>query len=429
MSGSHRGGSHRAESYRGSGGGTEDTGATPYQADGTPNGTPVGTPGRTSGRTPSGTSGSEYGTDPYSTGSYSTGTYGQSSGAYTTPSAAHPTPGGTSGAYPSPSATSGAYPSSGGPSGAYPSSGGTSDAYPSPSETSGAYSTPGDPYGLGSGSYGSGSYESGDYVVRSGSYESGGGSGGGGGSRRSAGSGGYRSGSGSHRIVRERRKGRRWAVVVGGVVAGVGACVLAAFAIMSGVGASGGRGSGQVVGGAAESSPMSKAERSMVPDACEVADKLAAKLAPGAERNVGDNYQGNDRQSQCVWGAYSNDRRRQLTVELRAVAGAAQQSPTDAARRSFENERRDDESGKALLSGQELTDKTRLTDLGDEGYAVYSVDKGQGSGEAVANVRVVNVLVTVHYSGANDSDPLSANEATDGAVEAARGVVKALDAS
>ncbi|MFC6884308.1 MULTISPECIES: hypothetical protein [Actinomadura] len=390
MSGSHRGGSHRAESYRGSGGGTEETGGTPYQADGAPG----STPGDEYGSAP-------YSTGPYGSGSYGTGAYSPSSGGYNTPSGAYPTPSGTSG------------------------------GYPSPSETSGAYSTPGDPYGLGSGSYGTGSYESGDYALRSGSYEGGGGSGSGGagGSRRSAGSGGYRSGSGSHRIVRERRKGRRWAVAVGGVVAGVGACVLAAFAIMSGVGASGGRGSGQVVGGAAESSPMSKAERSMVPDACEVADKLAAKLAPGAERNVGDNYQGNDRQSQCVWGAYSSDRRRQLTVELRAVAGAAQQSPTDAARRSFENERRDDESGKALLSGQELTDKTRLTDLGDEGYAVYSVDKGQGSGEAVANVRVVNVLVTVHYSGANDSDPLSANEATDGAVEAARGVVKALDAN
>ncbi|MDL4776228.1 hypothetical protein [Actinomadura xylanilytica] len=226
--------------------------------------------------------------------------------------------------------------------------------------------------------------------------------------------------------MRERRTGRRWAIILGGVAAGAGACALAAFAILSGVGASGERGSGQIMGGAAESSPMSS-ERSLVPDACEVADKVAGELAPGADRNQGDNYQGNDRQSQCVWGAYTGDRKRQLNVELRAIEGTPEQSPTDAARRSFEAERKADESGKALLAGQELTDKTRLTDLGDEGYVVYSVDKGQGAGEAVANARVVNVLVTVHYAGSNGSSPLGASDAMDGAVEAVRDVAGALE--
>jgi hypothetical protein len=275
-------------------------------------------------------------------------------------------------------------------------------------------------YGQASGAHATGSGDSGRYERASGSYPSGG-------TRRSStGTGGYRTASGSHRVARERRTGRRWAIVLGGVVAGAGACVLAAFAIMSGVGASGERGSGQIVGGAAESSPMSKIERSLVPDACEVADKIAGELAPGAERNQGDNYQGNDRRSQCVWGAYTGDRKRQRTVELRAIEGASGQTATGAARASFESERKADESGKALLSGQELTDKTRLTDLGDEGYVVYSVDKDQSLGEAIANARVINVLVTVHYSGANGGSPLGSSDAMDGAVEAVRSVAGAL---
>ncbi|MFC9977793.1 hypothetical protein ACFVH6_43505 [Spirillospora sp. NPDC127200] len=251
------------------------------------------------------------------------------------------------------------------------------------------------------------------------------------GPRRSASGPGHRGGSGSHRRVeRERRTGRRLGLILAGVATGAGVCVLAAVAILSNVGVGGERDAGQIVGsGSAESSAPARSERSVVPDACElVGADLAGRLAPKADRTQADNYQSNERQNQCVWGAYTGDRKRQLTLELRAIAGAAEQSPTDAARRTFGSERRADESGKALLAGQQLTDKAKPADLGEESYVVYSVDKSQGSGEAIANVRVANVLVTVHYSGSNHGDPLSADDAMDGSVEAARAAVEQLAA-
>ncbi|MFI0487619.1 hypothetical protein [Actinomadura sp. 9N215] len=267
----------------------------------------------------------------------------------------------------------------------------------------------------------------------SGSFQTGGGSHGGqsSGPYRS-GNGSYRTGTGSHRVVRQRRKGRRWAVVIGGLVAGIGVCVLAAFVVLSGLGGgSGGDDGGQVVGsGATESAPMTNGERSAVPDSCTIVGQaLVDRLAPGAERTEADSYQGDDQQNQCVWGAYAGDAKRQLTIELRAVPGAGAQTPTDAARAKFTSERTADESGKGLLAGQELTDKIRLTDVGDDGYVVYSVDDGQGSGEAIGNVRVGNVLITIHYSGSDDGDPLSSRNATGGTVEVAKAVIQGLDQS
>ncbi|WP_157430476.1 hypothetical protein [Actinomadura macra] len=240
---------------------------------------------------------------------------------------------------------------------------------------------------------------------------------------------GHRSGSGSHRVVRDRHTGRRVAIMLAGVGVGTVACVLAAVAILGGAGKSRDGGSGQVVGSsAAESTPMAKAERSLVPDSCTtLGDDVAARLAPGATRTPADSYQGNDRQNQCVWGAYTGDRKRQLTVELRAVGGTGDQTATDAAHSTFASERRDDESGKALLANQELTEKRGLNDVGDEGYAVYSVDEGQGSGEAIANIRTANVLVTVHYSGSDRGDPLASRTAINGAVGAAKAVLQYLD--
>ncbi|MFG2002662.1 hypothetical protein ACGFNU_26235 [Spirillospora sp. NPDC048911] len=240
-----------------------------------------------------------------------------------------------------------------------------------------------------------------------------------------------RTGSGSHRIVREKQRSRRLAFALAGVVAGTAACVLAAVAIVSGLGVGAREQSGGEVSnsGASDSTPMTKGERSLVPDACElIGDELAGRLAPKADRTQADNYQSNDRQNQCVWGAYLGDRKRQLTVELRAIAATGVQGPTDAARASFEDERKADESGKALLATQELTEKRRLTDVGDDGYVVYSRNDNQGSGEAIANVRVVNVLVTVHYSGSNKGSPLSASNAIDGALEAAKSAVTGLNA-
>ncbi|MBO2452228.1 hypothetical protein J4573_34420 [Actinomadura barringtoniae] len=279
----------------------------------------------------------------------------------------------------------------------------------------------------------SGSHRSGSHRSDSGSYPAGSGG------YRAGNSGGYRyvedprrTGSGSHRVVREeRRSGRRWIFVFAGVVAGAGACVLAAFAIMTGLNA-GERSSGGTVSssGAADSTPMSNGERSVVPDACQlVGDDLAGKLAPNADRTQADNYQNSDTQNQCVWGAYTGSNKRQLTVELRAISGAQEQSATAAAKVAFSGEQKADESGKSLLGGQELTEKQRLSDVGDEGYVVYSVDKGQGSGEAIANVRVVNVLVTIHYSGANHGEPLDAGNAIKGAIDTAKSAVTGLSSS
>ncbi|TDD63609.1 hypothetical protein E1293_42875 [Actinomadura darangshiensis] len=297
------------------------------------------------------------------------------------------------------------------------------------------------PYQRETGPYETGPYETGPYETGSGGYrtESGGYQTSSGGYRTESGgyrtpSGSYRAGSGgyrtgSHRVVRENRTGRRWAAILGGAIAVVGVCVLAAFVILSGVGGSGDKGTGQVVGsGATESSPMSKGERASVPDSCTIlGEDLIARLAPDSERNEADNYQGDDQQNQCVWGAYAGEKKRQLTLELRAIAGGADQSPTAAARKTFTDERTADESGKALLAGQKLTDKLRLNGVGDEGYIVYSVDGKQGSGEAIGNVRLGNVLVTIHYSGSDDGDPLSSKNATGGATEIAKTAVAALN--
>jgi hypothetical protein len=312
----------------------------------------------------------------------------------------------------------------------------------------GGYRPDGGGYGAGGeeyGRYSSGRPGSGPYQRETGPYETGGGyraeSGGyrteSGGYRTE--SGGYRAGSGPHRggsggyrtgshRARERRTGRRWAVVLGGAVAGVAVCGVAAFAVLTGVGASGDKSTGQVVGsGATDDSPASKGERTTVPDSCTiVGDGLIGRLAPQSERTDADNYQGDDQQNQCVWGAYAGEKRRQLTIELRAITAGAAASPTDAARKTFATERTADESGKALLAGQKLTDKIRLTGVGDEGYIVYSVDGNQGSGEAIGNVRVANVLVTVHYSGSDKGDPLSSDTATGGATEVTKAVVTAL---
>src|SRR5437868_4835917 len=128
---------------------------------------------------------------------------------------------------------------------------------------------------------------------------------------------GHRTGSGSHRVVRDPRAGRRVAIMLAGVGVAAVACVLAAVALLGSAGKDADGAAGQVVGSsAAESTSMAKVERSLVPHACTmVGDDLAARLAPDASRTQADSYQSNDRQNQRVWGAYIADRKRQLTVE------------------------------------------------------------------------------------------------------------------
>ncbi|MBA8954439.1 hypothetical protein ACFQU9_45155 [Actinomadura namibiensis] len=320
------------------------------------------------------------------------------------------------------------YRSDGGYGGDYVGSGHTGNTY-----AGGEYATGGHISGEhGSGRHGLPPSGSDEYLARSDEYPRRGTDsaprGGYRGTRRSAGSGGYRAGSGAHRRVeRERRAGRRLALLLTGAVAGAVVCVLAAFAILSGSGVRDGD-TGQVVSGATQTAAGAPTERSGVPDACEmVRADLADRLAPDAQRTQADNYQSSDRQNQCVWGAYEGERKRQLTVEIRAVAPEGTQTGTEAARVTFARERADDESGKGLLAGQEVTDKTRLDGVGDEGYTVYSVDEGQGSAEAITNVRLSNVLVTVRYSGGDDGDPLAADAAMNGATDAAKSVLESLN--
>ncbi|QKG24893.1 hypothetical protein [Actinomadura verrucosospora] len=378
---------------------------------------------------------SESGGYPAETGRYSTsgGAYSSGSGRY--PSGGYPS---ESGSYPIGDYRTGGSYETGSGSGNYPAdSGGYSrrDRYES---DSGDYRTGSGDYDTeagrrsGSGGYasGSGGYASGGagYASGSGEYASGGGGrASGSGGYRAGGSGGYRSGSGSHRVARERRGGRRGAILLaaGGAVA---ACALAVFVILHGVGGGSEHETGKAVGGATDSSPTASGERSEVPDSCSVVGAdLINRLAPGAEQNPADNYQNNEQQNGCVWGAYAGDDKRQLTVELRAIAGTSDQTPTAVAQSTIASERGADESGKSLLGGQKLTEKSDLKGVGDEGYLVYSVDKGQGSGEAITNVRLANVLITIHYSGSDSGDPLSSKDAGDGATEAAKTVLQALD--
>ncbi|MFV2175294.1 hypothetical protein ACFHW2_04105 [Actinomadura sp. LOL_016] len=403
---------------------------------------------------PSGSSTSGYPTAPATgsdTGGYSSGGY--PSGGYAT--GGYPQAGG-SGQYSSGGRASGGYPQGGGngqdsgryTSGGYAQTGGSggSGAYGSGTgghptgghQQSGAYGTDSGRYPTaGTGSTGSTGHErdSGRYVAgsadsrRSDDHEYARNTRG---PRESSGrSGGYRSGTGSHRIVREERGGRRWGIVLAGACAGIAACVLAVFVIMSGTGSDGDGGTGRVVGsGASESASDGTSEFSGVPDSCTiVGTDLIDELAPKAERNEADNYQGNDRQTQCVWGIYTGDQKRQLTIELRAIEAAGGATATATAQRTYASEQKVDEAGEALLEGQELADKRRLDGVGDEGYVVYSVDGQHEAGEAVANVRFVNVLVTIHYAGSEGGDPLSYDAAGDGAVKAAEAVLAKLEQS
>lgn len=236
--------------------------------------------------------------------------------------------------------------------------------------------------------------------------------------------------SGSHRVRRAQRArpGRRRAAIVGAAGAGVAACAVAAYLVLAGGGGASGGSAGRVVGSSTGTSAMPNGEHATVPDPCTIiGQSLVDRLAPGAERTQADSYQSDDRQSQCVWGAYAGDAKRQLTLELRAIPGNGTATPTEAATTTFASERSADESGKSLLAGQKLTDKSRLTGVGDAGYVVYSVNDGQGSGEAIGNVRLGNVLITVHYSGSDDGEPLSSRAARGGTVDVAKAVVQGLD--
>jgi hypothetical protein len=186
-------------------------------------------------------------------------------------------------------------------------------------------------------------------------------------------------------------------------------------------------------GGAdAESSPMSAqtgSERDFVPDACATLSAvIAARLAPGADRSEMSQTDESGRHSDCAWSLYGAPHSRQLTVELRAIDAADGMSATEAAVRTLQSEWRSDSAGSGLPAATKVEESRGVSGVGEQAYAVYTVDDGIGG--AIANARLANVLVTVHYSGGDDRDatgrPLPSATAMDGAVSAARDVVSKL---
>jgi hypothetical protein len=172
-------------------------------------------------------------------------------------------------------------------------------------------------------------------------------------------------------------------------------------------------------------------ERDVVPSACDtLSPSVAGKLAPGADRNETVANQ-SDRHSECAWGLYGSARSRQLNVELRAIPGGSGRSATDAAVRTFNDEWHSDRDGKGLADNAKVRDSREVTGAGEQAYTVYTVQATDGVGSAVANVRLANVLITVHYSGGDNRDagglPLSSSAATDGALLAARDIVSKLE--
>jgi hypothetical protein len=179
----------------------------------------------------------------------------------------------------------------------------------------------------------------------------------------------------------------------------------------------------------ARNSPVPvQAERQVVPDACDlVSDRVTRSLVPQADRTQSDAFTVTDSHNQCVWSRFGDQERRQLTVELRAVARTGTGSAADAAQRTLESEREADETGRGLPAGQKVTVKRDVEDAGDSGYLTYSLHGAQRFGEAIVNVRSANVLVTVHYAGGNGAEaPLPSAKAIDGALEAARDALTAL---
>lgn len=236
--------------------------------------------------------------------------------------------------------------------------------------------------------------------------------------------------SGHRRAARPAR--RRGRLVVAGFGAVLVALVCGAVAWVAGIGHDGRPVDSHSA--FAENSPMSTlhgSERDAVPSACDtLSADVAGKLAPGADRNAPVAGR-SDQDSECDWGLYAPDRSRQLSVELRAVAGGGGRSATAAAVSTFTGEWQSDRAGGDLTDGTKVRDSRDVSGVGEQAYVVYSVDTADGIGAAVANVRLANVLVTVHYSGGDDRQaggvPLSSRVATDGALQAARDIVSKLE--
>lgn len=184
---------------------------------------------------------------------------------------------------------------------------------------------------------------------------------------------------------------------------------------------------------AADSSPMDSlqgSERDVVPSACDaLTASVAQRLVPGADQSATVANQ-SDQHSECSWSRYGSAHSRQLNLELRVIGGAGV-SATGAAARTFTGEWRSDRAGQNLADSAKVRDSRSVSGVGEQAYVVYTVDTADGIGEAIANVRLANVMITVHYSGGDQRDaegvPLSSGAATGGALLAARDIVSKLE--
>jgi hypothetical protein len=187
-------------------------------------------------------------------------------------------------------------------------------------------------------------------------------------------------------------------------------------------------------GAETQNSPMSSSlgsERDAVPVACDTLSAgIADALAPGADRSATVATQ-SDQHSECSWSLYGATRSRQLNVELRALPASGGTPATDVAISTFNDEWRSDRDGKDLADTAKVHDSRGVTGVGEQAYVVYTIDRTDAIGEAVANARLANVLITVRYSGGDhldtDGRPLPSGTASDGALQAARDIVSKLE--
>ncbi|MFL6051608.1 MAG: hypothetical protein ACJ72W_01640 [Actinoallomurus sp.] len=234
---------------------------------------------------------------------------------------------------------------------------------------------------------------------------------------------------GRRRAPRPAGRSRRVWAAAGALTLVVAVCAVAAVAFL-GTGRARPKDAKDRTG--LQSSPMNApngSERDVVPDACmALSQKVADQLTPGAERTEMSQATQSDQHSECAWSIYGNSRR-QLTVELRALTAAGGESATSVATTTFGQEWESDRAGKDLADTVRVRDSRGVSGVGEQAYVVYTVDNDE-IGDAVANARLANVLVTVHFSGGDDtgggSKPISSSDAGNGALSAARDVISKL---
>ncbi|MEV5711032.1 hypothetical protein [Actinoallomurus sp. NPDC052274] len=235
--------------------------------------------------------------------------------------------------------------------------------------------------------------------------------------------------SGRRRAPRPAGRRRRVWAVAGVLALVVAVCAVAAVALLRPGKA---RTTAAKAGTGPQSSPMTApdgSERDVVPDACTaLSQKVADQLTPGADATEMSQSTQPDQHSECAWSLFGNNRR-QLTVELRALTADGATSATGVATRTFGQEWESDRAGKELADTVKVRDSRGVSGVGEQAYVVYTVDDS-GIGDAVANARLANVLVTVHFSGGDEKDgdakPISSSDAANGALSAARDVISKL---